>query len=302
MDFRKLCNLTAAVLLLQVADAIPVNWEYGGTDSEWNTAENWIGNMLPGTERVDIAVFAGGKDIGEVNRTVRSAFPVDLTMRFGASLIIGADMKNLRNLRIASTESTGTTAIVHTSGTVTSSGFLKLGELGHAMYSISDTASLHLAKEVVVGESGVFSLSGSSASVSSGGAGFSLEGTGELQFTFDATGIGTIAATSKFSVDPANSKLTIDLSAFKGVGSFELVTFYSLEGPGFANENVSITGLGLGRTSSISYERGRMILEIKARGDYVDIPEPSSYPLLVGLAMMAYAIVLGRRHSVRRHC
>lgn len=302
MEIRKpfLAMMTGLLALTQAADARSVAWEHDGIDSEWITSGNWDNKgSTPGTTRPDIAVFAGGRDQGEVNTTVRSDFPVDITMRNGSSLMIGADMESIQSFRIASTPSSGTTTLSHTAGTVGASGFLDLGVEGIAVYDLSGTAVLNLADRMIVYKSGVFSMSGSMASVTAGGSGLSIEGAGELQFTLDARGVGTIATTGSFSVDQANSILTIDASAFKGTGSFDLVTYESLEGRGFAKDNVSITGLGADRTGSVTYESQRMNLAIKAKagakGHYVDIPEPETYPLFVGLAMMAYVMVCGRR-------
>lgn len=290
---------TVLFALSQMADARSIAWDLGGTDSDWNTTDNWAQDLLPGSERIDIAVFAGSNDQGAINTTVRSRFPVDLTMRNGASLVIRADAGNMRNLRLASTPSSGTTMVVHTAGAVTSSGFLGLGEKGSALYRISGMAALNLAEKVIVFDSGIFSLSGSGASVTVGERGFSLRGAGELMFTFDAAGIGRITTAGSFSVDRTNSRLTVDTSAFDGIGSFALVNYESLEGRGFANGNVSIAGLGAERTGSITYDRQRMNLDIKlkpgAKGHYVDIPEPGSYPLFAGLIMMAYVMLCGRR-------
>ena len=174
----------------------------------------------------------------------------------------------------------------HSAGTVAVNNNLIIGtdtDAPGSSYDLSGTGVVTTGGNLTVGVNGALMLNGSNSSITVGDAtseDFTLQTTGHLKFTLDGSGIGTIGVKDIFTVNNTDSLLTMDLTAFSGTGSFDLVTFDSMSGT-FDSGNISgLTGLSGGRTASISYDADSMNLVI--------VPEPSSSALLgFGLGALA---------------
>jgi hypothetical protein len=259
MKMKKiLCALSVCLLMAGVAQAASIQWVGGGANSDWLTPENWSPAGLPGATAIDTALIIQG-DVATVGSTVTSPYGVDITMRNGGQLTIGANMTSVRRMYLATTGTqANTTRVTHNSGTVTASQFVQLGL--DAMGSVYEV--------------------GSSAAILNVGDYFTIGSTGDLKFTLDVSGAGKINVANAFTIDGANSKLTLDLSAFSGTGSFDLVTFGSVVGSFDAGNITGLTGLSGGRTASITYDSDSMILTV--------IPEPATLGLIgaVGIGLI----------------
>jgi hypothetical protein len=269
----------ASLMIMGVAQAALIDWVGGGADTEWSNVDNWETTYVPGNNGVvgDRAQFFAGTDVATVTSEVSSPDLVDIKLRNNGNITISANMTSLRNFEIGvDGGSVGFgTFIKQSAGTVTATGSLQLGtdDNNGGLYELSGTATLDLGGATVIGANGKVSMIGSNASFAAGDATtdtFTMLTTGILDFQFDNSGIGTIAA-GAFTVDGTSSALTVAATASTTEGVYELVTFDSMVNT-FNTDNITITGLDTGLTGSITYDGNSMNLTV--------IPEPATIGML----------------------
>jgi hypothetical protein len=262
------------------AQAVNIGWDSGGgTDTEWSNPENWAMTYVPGnSNEVDRADLFSGSDDVTVTSDVTSPNQVDLLLRNNGNMTISANMSSLRVMNIGINGGTAGlgTFVKQTAGTVNASDVL-LGtdDTNGGLYELSGSGALVLTGDTTIGANGKFSMIGNDASFNAGndaGDDFTMLTTGVLDFKLDASGIGTITVADTFSIDGTSSLLTLDLSAFSGTGSFDLVSFSSIAGT-FDVGNISgLDSLTGGRSASITYDADSMNLTV--------IPEPATLGLV----------------------
>lgn len=282
--------LTIATTLLaftQAADAANNGWDGQGATDDWNDATNWQNDVIPGASEADQAVF----DTGDSNApTADFSFTVasNVTVRRNVVITIGAgvDISNFDAWRLGANSGLDGGNIVMTGGSLTG-GNLAVASSPTASNRSSLTVSggsLTTSAGFNIGSLGDFNLSGNAATFDVGS--FEVKNDSVFNTTFDASGISTVATSGVFTIG-ATANLNLDLSAFSGTGTFDLVTFDSMTG---IYDSGSITGLGAlsgGRTASLGYDADSMFVTVA-------VPEPGTYALLAGLTGLAF-VMLRRR-------
>lgn len=274
---RFLATTAALFALTQISDAATKHWAHGdAAPNEWSQPTRWTDSELPGTTTADTAIFSG-TDAAVVTGAVTFTEQVSLIVRSTSgvtpvSLAISADMGAFSTISIFDNGNVDQdTTVTHDAGTVTTTGNVSIGGIAapagiNGQYFLSGTGVLNVGGALNLGQSGIFSIDGENASASA--ASLTMTTTAELAFAFDANGVGEISTTGAFTIDSADSLLTLDISAFDGMGTFDLVTFSSKSGA-FNPDN--ITGLGAlsgNRTATLGYDANSIFVTI-------DSSEPS---------------------------
>ncbi|VGO12221.1 hypothetical protein PDESU_00772 [Pontiella desulfatans] len=273
---RNITKLFAVCMLAAVgAQGTAINWVGGGIDTEWDNVDNWATDYVPGNNTNGVADrgdFFSSADIGTVSSAVTSSNKVDIMMRNNGKLTISADMDSLRNIDIGINGGTSGfgTFIKQDAGTVSASQ-VTLGTVAAngGLYAISGTGALVLLNDLTVGQSGKFSIAGSDASVTVGNGSdedLTMLTTATLEFILDTDGVGTIDVKDALIVDPSNSVLIVDVSAYTGDETqIDLVTFGTNDTQ-FATSNITVSGEGRFQSWSVGYDADSMYIDLVPYG------------------------------------
>jgi hypothetical protein len=232
--------LAAGLLMATGVQAATVQWvgpSGDSVDTEWNSATNWFGGVLPGYgDGNDVALFGDALDTTVTSPVTSTVWDITLVMRNGAHLDIADDMDFL-NMRIGDTGVSGST-VSQSAGMVSVSVDCTVGVLQGSSYALSGSSGLAIDGSLRCGTNGVFSVSGSDALIT---LGMDMDVVGALDFTLDEAGVSSINVTSNLLVD-SDAHLTVNTFGYTGgAASFDLVTFETLSGS-FASNNITVLG------------------------------------------------------------
>lgn len=98
-----LLTVVTSIALSNISNAAVIHWN--GASGDWNTAANWAGARLPGSEVGD-DVISSGADNPHVNSAVTGTNNFDIIVRSGGDLTIAADMSNIVNFSVSTNGNT----------------------------------------------------------------------------------------------------------------------------------------------------------------------------------------------------
>ena len=237
------------VLLTSTAFADPILWDGGGTDDLWNNPVNWVGDTLP--QASDDAIVGAG-----------------FTANVNANNIGALNSVQVGGTIVGNSFNTGGTDVE-----ILSTGSM-LFESGNATPAFgAATLTFH---------SGATHKEGND---SAGGRLRFTEGAA-FQFVFDASGFTNNSLWTSSFGDDSQFSWDVDVSAFSGAGTFDLITFDrpDLSWHFLDTQFSSTTFMANSRVVSYDYreEGGDAFVSVTLTA----VPEPSTFALL-GMALSA---------------
>lgn len=316
-----LTALSMAVLLPMGAHAANILWDDGGTGSDWSTAENWDGDVAPGSSdfaeiangntayAVGTASFTGGSsDVAGLGVGINGSANGTLTVS-GGTLNVGSSGFNVGannsatgvvnvsggTINLSQTNNflgDGTSGTINlTSGTFTAgtrSNFFMANGGGVANFNISGGTLSNMRLLSNVGGTANIAISGSGASIGFENI-YTGNGTTALSFVTDAAGVSLLGANTLEFDGNGTQSLVIDVSAYDVSNGTTLSLLNSSWVQFEASDFESMTVIGGTGDFEINDFNGTFGSSLSLTNISVAVPEPATAGLL-GLGGLALLI------------